>query len=55
MANTGQKTKQAKDGVQYVRHQKGHSLILHIILIPFVIGMITIPYYTLSPNHYWHA
>ena len=38
----------------YVRTQKGHSLLLHIFLICFVIGLFTIPYYTISPNHYWH-
>ena len=39
---------------QYVRHQKGHSLVLHILLIGVVIGLFTIPYYSFSPNHYWH-
>lgn len=41
--------------VQYVRQQKGHSLTLHIMLIFVGVGMFTVPYYSLSPNHYWHA
>lgn len=39
----------------YNRQQKGHSLILHILLCCIVVGFFTIPYYTISPNHYWHA
>ena len=34
--------------------QHGHSIVFHLILCCFGIGMITIPYYTLSPRHYWH-
>lgn len=45
----------AKDGAMYVRQQKGHSLILHILLIFIGVGMFTIPYYSISKNHYWHA
>lgn len=34
---------------------QGHSLILHICLLLFCgVGLITIPYITLSKNHYWH-
>ena len=34
---------------------QGHSLIFHICLLLFCgIGLITIPYITLSKNHYWH-
>lgn len=47
--------KQARDRAQYVRQQKGHSFILHW----FVLGMwslFIVPiYYSVSPNHYWHA
>lgn len=39
---------------QYVRTQKGHSLVLHLLLMGVGIGLITVPYYTFSPNHYWH-
>lgn len=39
----------------YVRQQKGHSILLHLCLCMVLVGMFTIPYYTLSPNHYWHA
>lgn len=41
-------------GGNTVIKQKGHSIILHLILLSFGIGFITIPYYTLSPKHYWH-
>lgn len=44
-----------KREVSYVRQQQGHSIILHIFLIFVIIGMFTVPYYSLSPNHYWHA
>ena len=39
----------------YVRQQTGHSLIKHILLCFVMVGFITIPYYSISPNHYWHA
>lgn len=42
------------DGAHYIRQQKGHSILLHILLLFCGIGMITIPYYTVSKNHYWH-
>ena len=45
----------AKDGAIYVRQQKGHSLTLHIFLILTGIGLFTIPYISISKNHYWHA
>ena len=45
----------ANDGAQYVRQQKGHSLVLHILLCFVGVGLFTIPYYTISKNHYWHA
>lgn len=38
----------------YVRTQTGHSLTLHILLIFVLVGFVTIPYYSFSPNHYWH-
>ena len=41
--------------VNYVREQKGHSIILHCLLICVGVGLFTIPYYTISKNHYWHA
>lgn len=40
--------------VSYVRNQKGHSITIHILLIFVVVGMWTVPYYSISPNHYWH-
>lgn len=44
-----------RDGAQYMRQQKGHSLIKHILLIFVGVGIFTIPYISLSKNHYWHA
>lgn len=38
----------------YNREQKGHSLILHLLLGGFVLWIPAI-YFTVSPNHYWHA
>lgn len=47
--------KQSRDKAQYVRQQKGHSAILHwIFLGPLTLWILPI-YYTVSPNHYWHA
>ncbi len=46
---------QGKDGAQYVRNQKGHSLIKHILLCFVGVGFFTIPYISLSKGHYWHA
>ena len=37
-----------------VSTQKGHSLILHLLLCAVGIGLFTIPYITLSSKHYWH-
>lgn len=44
----------ARDGANYVRQQKGHSIILFLILSCFVIGIPFLIYYTISPNHFWH-
>lgn len=44
-----------KDKAVYVRQQKGHSLILHILLLFVGVGIFTIPYISISKNHYWHA
>lgn len=44
-----------RDGAKYMRQQKGHSLILHIFLLCVGVGFVTIPYYSISKNHYWHA
>lgn len=46
--------KQARDRAQYTRVQKGHSLILHLTLGALVLWIPAI-YYSVSPNHYWHA
>ena len=45
---------QNKGKVQYVRQQQGHSLFLHILLCFVVVGFFTIPYISISKNHYWH-
>lgn len=39
---------------RYVRQQEGHSLILHLLVGWLALYIPTI-YYTISPNHYWHA
>lgn len=39
---------------QYVRQQKGHSIILWMFLGAPVLWIPCI-YWTISPNHYWHA
>jgi len=44
----------AKDGTHYTRQQTGHSLTLHLLLMCVAIGFVTVPYYSFSPNHYWH-
>lgn len=54
MAETKADGTKVKKEVHYTREQKGHSLTLHILLCFVMVGMITIPYYSLSPNHYWH-
>lgn len=41
------------DGAHYVRQQRGHSIIKHVLLGGFVLWIPTI-YYALSPNHYFH-
>lgn len=43
-----------KSSPNYVRQQKGHSVVKHILLCFIGVGFITIPYYSISPNHYWH-
>lgn len=50
-----QPVKQSRDRAQYFRQQKGHSLILNLLLIGPLTLWITTIYYTVSPNHYWHA
>lgn len=41
-------------GVSYVRGQHGHSLILWILFGGILLWIPAI-YYSVSPNHYWHA
>lgn len=45
----------SKVRASYVREQTGHSITKHILLCFVFVGMVTIPYYSISPNHYWHA
>lgn len=47
------KDEQGKPEVQYVRNQKGHSIILWVLFGAFLLWIPAI-YYTISPNHYWH-
>ena len=46
--------REARDGANYVRQQKGHSLIKHILLGCFICW-VNVIYISISPNHYWHA
>ena len=41
---------------QYVRVQKGHSIIVWLILslITAGVGFIVMLYFTFSKNHFWH-
>jgi|GEM_PF-4337284 len=41
--------------VIYTRPQQGHSLILNLLLIGPLTLWITTIYWSVSPNHYWHA
>lgn len=43
-----------KREVSYVREQKGHSIIIHLLISPLLL-FINLIYITASPNHYWHA
>lgn len=47
--------RQARDGALYTRRQKGHSLILNLLVVGPITLYVTTIYYTLSPNHFWHA
>jgi hypothetical protein len=42
--------RQAHDRAQYVRQQRGHSIILHAFFGGFLLWIPTI-YYAVSPNH----
>jgi len=45
--------KQSRDRAQYVRQQKGHSFIVHWLLLG-IFSMFIVPiYYSVSPNHFW--
>jgi hypothetical protein len=49
-------SRKARDKAQYVRQQKGHSLTLWILLSLFLfVPVFWLIYYSVSPNHYWHA
>lgn len=41
--------------VSYQRAQQGHSLTAWLILSCLIIGLPGLIYFTVSPNHYWHA
>lgn len=47
-------TLQGRDNAVYVRQQKGHSLILNLLLIGPLTLYITTVYYSVSKNHFWH-
>jgi hypothetical protein len=42
--------------VVYNRQQTGHSLTLWVLLSLFlIVPVVGLIYYSVSPNHYWHA
>ncbi|MCD2441413.1 hypothetical protein LQ757_03880 [Agromyces sp. SYSU K20354] len=43
-----------KREVVYNRHQKGHSIILHLLFGVFILW-VNVIYISVSPNHYWHT
>lgn len=47
-------SKKARDKAVYTRQQKGHSWILHWVVLGIFSLFIVPIYYTVSPNHYWH-
>lgn len=49
-----QPVKQGRDKAVYTRQQKGHSLTLWILFGGLLLWIPAI-YYSVSPNHYWHA
>ena len=49
-----QEAPRGRDGAQYIRQQKGHSLVKHL-LFGWVLLWIPAIYYTISKNHYWHT
>lgn len=46
--------REARDGANYTRQQKGHSIIKHVLLGCFVCW-VNVIYISISPNHYWHV
>lgn len=54
MNNTQQSSNSKKQKTIYTREQKGHSIIKHICFGWMALWIPAI-YYTISPNHYWHA
>lgn len=54
--NNTQQPSNSKKQKNYIhtREQKGHSIIKHICFGWIALWIPTI-YYTISPNHYWHA
>jgi len=49
-----QTPRMARDNTVYTRQQKGHSLMAFLLIDWITLYMRTI-YYSVSPNHYWHA
>lgn len=47
------KNDQGKPTAQYVRQQKGHSILMWVFF-GWILLWIPAVYYTVSPNHYWH-
>ena len=44
----------AADRAVYVRQQRGHSWLLHWLVLG-IFSLFVVPiYYSVSPNHFWH-
>ena len=53
MGETEKTPPRGKDGAQYMRQQKGHSVIKHVCFGWILLWIPTI-YFAVSKNHYFH-
>jgi len=54
MGEDKKESPRGRDGAQYIRQQKGHSILLHVCF-GWILLWIPAIYYSISKNHYWHA
>lgn len=53
MAEEKAKAQKPKENIQYVRQQKGHSILLAIFFGWISLYILPV-YWTVSKDHYWH-